>query len=165
MKKGNCEYCGSSFLSESDGIINNRVSVVAFSDKGIILVEYSGGSVMLPGGSKIRSEMSRESVRFLRELLGINGYNPVKLFEYDGHYFFRSKGRTRNRHHVFFLTCDEENLPQIRSRKIKKIFEWDPLTPVPSICTSSTQSILLKIKNEYINPATGKPDMVKILNQ
>lgn len=163
LKGGVCEYCDAGSLPDTtDGYVKNRISVVAFSKKGIVLVRYRNGSVMLPGGTKIKRGLKHDSVLYLRKLVGMRGYNPVKLFEQDGHAFYTSKGKTRHKHHVFYLDTEDMSSAHCRSKGITKVFEWDPSTSVPSYCTPTTQKILSKIQIEYIDPKTCKIKTDKI---
>ena len=156
-----CEHCSDKYqISEEktfDGIIRDRVSVIAYSGNKIILTVDKKGNVMLPGGSEIETTLKEAAFHYLKKRINMKGRRAVKIFEYDNNKGFpTSKGMTMNRHHVFYIETDENEAPKVSSGWITKILEWDPLTPVPTICTHGTQEILSKIQKEYIDKSTGK---------
>lgn len=152
-----CEHCQISEEKTFDGIIRDRVSVIAYSGNKIILTVDKKGNVMLPGGSEIETTLKEAAFHYLKKRINMKGRRAVKIFEYDNNKGFpTSKGMTMNRHHVFYIETDENEAPKASSGWITKILEWDPLTPVPTICTHGTQEILSKIQKEYIDKSTGK---------
>ena len=156
LKNNVCEFCGTEHQKTFGGITRDRVSIIAYSGNKIILTVDKNGNVMLPGGSEIKHTLKEAAVHYLKKRVNMHGYHAVKIFEYDGKGFQTHHGLTMNRHHVFYVRTDENETPKASSGWITKILEWDPLTPVPTICTHGTQEILSKIQKEYIDKSTGK---------